>query len=159
MGTLSGKRQLTLNLTKSRSTKSSRTWDLHHGITPNSRRHPRIIKRSKVHFVFAVKHDGHHKTRLAADGHLTRQPVETVYSGVVSLRSLRIAMLLSELNQLELWGADIGNAYLEAHTKEKLFIIAGPDLMTWRDIFLSWTRHCMGQEQQENVGMTVFSMS
>ena len=36
-------------------------------------------------------------------------------------------MLLSELNQLEIWGIDIGNAYLEAHTKEKLFILAGPE--------------------------------
>ena len=36
-------------------------------------------------------------------------------------------MQLSELNQLELWGTDIGNAYLEAHTKEKLFIVAGPE--------------------------------
>ena len=35
--------------------------------------------------------------------------------------------LLSELNHLELWGTDIGNAYLKAHTKEKLFIVAGPE--------------------------------
>jgi hypothetical protein len=26
-----------------------------------------------------------------------------------------------------LWGADIGNAYLEAKTKEKVFIVAGPE--------------------------------
>ena len=81
----------------------------------------------KVHFVFAVQHDGCDKVRLAADGHLTRQPVETVHSGVVSLRSLRTVMLLSELNQPELWETDIGNAYLEAHTKDRLFIIAGPE--------------------------------
>ena len=37
----------------------------------------------KVHFVFAVKHDQHQKARMVADAHLTRQPVETVYSGVV----------------------------------------------------------------------------
>ena len=36
-------------------------------------------------------------------------------------------MLLSELNQLELWGTGIGNAYLETHHKEKLFIEAGPE--------------------------------
>ena len=36
-------------------------------------------------------------------------------------------MLLSELKQLELWGTDISNAYLEDNTKEKLFIIAGPE--------------------------------
>ena len=26
---------------------------------------------------------------------------------------------------MEVWGADIGNAYLEATTKEKLYIVAG----------------------------------
>jgi hypothetical protein len=64
-----------------------------------------------------------HKARLVADGHLTDQPVEDIYSGVVSLRSLRLVIFLAELNDLELWGTDIGNAYLEAHTEEKVYII------------------------------------
>jgi hypothetical protein len=34
---------------------------------------------------------------------------------------------LSELNGLDLWATDIGNAYLEAKTSELLFIIARPD--------------------------------
>ena len=46
---------------------------------------------------------------------------------VVSLKSLCLEMLLSELNQLELWRTDIQNAYLEACTKETLFIVAGPE--------------------------------
>ena len=57
-----------------------------------------------------------------ADGHLTKEPNETVYSGVVSLRK---AMFLAELNNLQLWGADVGNAYLQALTKEKLYIGGG----------------------------------
>ena len=28
---------------------------------------------------------------------------------------------------MEIWGADVGNAYLEAYTDEKLCIIAGPE--------------------------------
>jgi Reverse transcriptase (RNA-dependent DNA polymerase) len=28
---------------------------------------------------------------------------------------------------LELWGADVGNAYLEAKTKEKVYIVGGPE--------------------------------
>ena len=28
---------------------------------------------------------------------------------------------------MEVWGADIDNAYLEATTKEKLYIVAGPE--------------------------------
>ncbi len=62
-----------------------------------------------------------------ADGHLTPKPLESIYSGVVSLRSLRIVIFLSRLNVLDLWGADVGNAYLEALTKEKLYIVAGPE--------------------------------
>ena len=34
---------------------------------------------------------------------------------------------LGKLNNLDLWGADIGNAYLEAFTDEKLYIVAGPE--------------------------------
>ena len=31
------------------------------------------------------------------------------------------------MNKMEVWGADIGNAYLEATTKEKLYKVPGPD--------------------------------
>jgi hypothetical protein len=34
---------------------------------------------------------------------------------------------LSELNGLDLWATNIGNAYLEARTSELLFIVASPD--------------------------------
>ena len=81
----------------------------------------------RVHLIFAVKHDGRHKARLVAGGHLTPDPIESIYSGVVSNRSLRLVIGLAKLNNLEVWGADIGNAYLEAKTKEKLYIVAGPE--------------------------------
>ena len=36
-------------------------------------------------------------------------------------------MFLAELNNLQLWGADVGNAYLQAFIKEKLYIVGiGP---------------------------------
>ena len=66
--------------------------------------------RIKVHLVFAVKFDGIHKARLVADGHLTSEPIENIYSGVVSLRNLRLVIFLGKLNHLDLWGAEIGNA-------------------------------------------------
>ena len=71
---------------------------------------PEGYKKIKVHFVFDVKHDGRHKSRLVAGGHLTDTPVDSVYSGVVSLRSLRLVLFLAELNKLKIWGADTGNA-------------------------------------------------
>ena len=89
--------------------------------------HPKDYHRIKVHLVFAVKFDGRHKARLVADGHLTPEPIENIYPGVGSPRNLRLVIFLGKLNHLELWGADIGNAYLEAFADEKLYIVAGPE--------------------------------
>jgi hypothetical protein len=84
-------------------------------------------KKIRAHLVFDVKHDGRHKACYVAGGHLTNIPNESVYSGVVSLRGLRMVAFLSELNGLNLRATDIGNTYLEAKTSELLFIVAGPE--------------------------------
>ena len=81
---------------------------------------PDGFQKIRVHFVYAVKHAGKIKARPVADGHLTKEPV-------VSLRSLRMVVFLSQLNDLEIWGADVGNAYLEAYTDPNLCIIVGPE--------------------------------
>jgi hypothetical protein len=44
-------------------------------------------------------------------------------------------VFLAELNGLDTWAMVIGNAYLEAETKERLYIIAS-DLVSWRVIHL-----------------------
>ena len=88
---------------------------------------PKNYQMIRVHFVFDVKHCGKFKASLVADGHLTKEPNETVYSGVVSLWHIRLAMFLAELNDLQLWGADVGNAYLQALTMEKLYIVTDPE--------------------------------
>jgi Reverse transcriptase (RNA-dependent DNA polymerase) len=88
---------------------------------------PEGYKKIRCHMVYDVKHDGRHKCRLVAGGHLTDPSSDSVYSGVVSLRGIRLVTFLAELNHLELWGADVGNAYLEAKTKEKVYIIGGPE--------------------------------
>ena len=91
-------------------------------------------KRIKVHLVYDVKHDGRHKARLVADGHLTDIPIDSVHSSVVSLRGFRLVLFLAELNGLQPWATDIGNAHLEAETKEKLCITAGPEFasLDWK---------------------------
>ena len=90
-------------------------------------RPPEGYKRIRVHLVFDIKHDGRHKARLVADGHRTDVPLESVYSGVVTLRGFRLVLFLGELNGLETWSTDVGNAYLEAYTSEKVYIIAGKE--------------------------------
>ena len=49
------------------------------------------------------------------------------YTLVLSPSDPLEVIFLAKLNNLEVWGADIGNAYLEAKTKEKLYIVAGPE--------------------------------
>ena len=88
---------------------------------------PKGYKKIRVHLIYDVKHDGRHKARLVADGHLTDLPSESVYSGVVSLRGLHIFLFIAELNCLPVWATDVGSAYLEAFTNEKVCIIAGPE--------------------------------
>jgi hypothetical protein len=73
---------------------------------------PSRYKKIRCHMIYNVKHDGCHKARLVAGSHLTETNTESVYSGVVSLRGIRLIVFLAEINQLELWGADVGNAYL-----------------------------------------------
>jgi hypothetical protein len=92
-----------------------------------SNRVPAGFKRIRVHLVFAVKHDGRHKARMCAEGNLTDIPLNSVYAGVVSLRGLRMCIFLAELNNMEAYATDIGNAYLEAKTQEKVCIRAGPE--------------------------------
>ena len=81
----------------------------------------------RCHFVCDVKHCGRFKSRFVAGGHKTDTPIESAYSGVVSTPGIRIVTFLAELNELELWAADVGNAYLESVTKEKVCFVAGPE--------------------------------
>ena len=69
---------------------------------------------------------------------------ENIYSGVVSLRNLMLVIFLGKLNNLELWGADIGNAYLEAFTDEKLYIVAGPEFQELEGYILIFLKALYG---------------
>ena len=88
---------------------------------------PSDYTKIKVHFVYAVKHDGRFKARLVAGGHLTAIPDDSIYLGVFSLKGIRVIIFLAKLNNLPVYFTDIGNAYLEASTKEKVYIIAGSE--------------------------------
>ena len=81
---------------------------------------------------FTCKYDGCHKDHLVAVGHLTPDPIDSIYSGVVSTRSLRLSIFLAKLNNMKVWGAGIGKAYLEVAKKGKIYIVAGPEFETMR---------------------------
>lgn len=63
---------------------------------------PQGFKKIRAHLVYDVKHDGRHKARMVADGHLTNVPIDSVYSGVVSLHRIRMLIFLAKLNGLQM---------------------------------------------------------
>ena len=64
-------------------------WDSNHKRILNS---PPNHHKIRVNMIFAVQYNGRHKARPDADGSLTPEPVENIYSGVVSLRHLRLVI-------------------------------------------------------------------
>jgi Reverse transcriptase (RNA-dependent DNA polymerase) len=84
----------------------------------------------KCHLIFDIKMDFTRKARFVAGGHTTETPPSLTYSSVVSRESVRIALLISALHELDVCAADVGNAYLNAPCREKIFTIAGPEFQS-----------------------------
>ena len=64
--------------------------------------------------IFDIKMDGKftRKARLVTDGHKTNVPSSIISSSVVSRESVRLALLIVSLNNLNISCCDFGNAYL-----------------------------------------------
>ena len=91
-------------------------------------RHQKITE----NFVFDVKHCGKFKARLVADGHLTKEPTQTVYSKVVSLRNLRLAISIAEHNNLQLL-----EMHTSKHSQKKISTLwLSQNLKSYKDMFL-----------------------
>ena len=98
--------------------------------TPDQARHgqaPELtgFQEIKCHLIFDVKMDFTRKARFVAGGHMTDTPVGLCYSSVVSRESVRIAFTIAALNDLDIMACDIGNAYLNAPCREKIWFEAG----------------------------------
>eukprot|EP00970_Alexandrium_tamarense_P013767 scaffold3678_cov106-Alexandrium_tamarense.AAC.1 len=83
--------------------------------------------KSSGHIIFDVKMDFTRKARWVKDGHRTPDPESSSYAGVVSRESVRIALTYAALNDVDIIAADIRNAYLQAPSSEKHFIICGTE--------------------------------
>ena len=79
------------------------------------------------HIIFDVKMDFRRKARWVKDGHLTPEPTTSNYAGVVSRESVRIAFTYAAMMGLPVMAGDIRNAYLQAPTSEKHYIVCGPE--------------------------------
>ena len=78
------------------------------------------FQRIRCHLVFDVKMDFTRKVRFVANGAKTVYTSNT-YAGVVSKETVRIALTYAALNNLDLFAADIENAYLKAQLTEKYY--------------------------------------
>ena len=71
-------------------------------------------KKVPFHMIYDIKMDFARKARLVAEGCRTLNPVTSTYVGVVSRESVRIAFTYAALNGLDVWAADVQNAFLQA---------------------------------------------
>lgn len=82
----------------------------------------------RCHIIFDVKMEGLvRKSRFVAGGHTTETPKSLTYASVVTRESVRLAFLVAALNDLNVLAADVGNAYLNADCREKIYFIAGSE--------------------------------
>ena len=96
------------------------------------------------HMIFDVKMHFTWKAHFVAGGHVTNPPTLMTYSSVVSCDSVQITFLVAALNDLDILIADIGNAYLNASTKEKVYIQQQEENLDHRRAKpLSLFEHCM----------------
>ena len=87
---------------------------------------PPTFQERRCHIVYNVKMENfQRKVRLGAGGHMTEISGTMTYASVVSMESVRIALTLAALNDLEVKTADIENAYLTAPIGEKIWCLLG----------------------------------
>jgi hypothetical protein len=78
--------------------------------------------------VFDVKmEDFQQKARLVTGGHTTKAPPTIKYSSVVSRETVRLALTIAALNDLEVKVGDVLNAYITAPITKKVWITLGPE--------------------------------
>lgn len=97
------------------------------------------------HMVFDIKLDGfRRKARLVAGGHVTEQPAVMTYASVVTRETVRIALTLAALNDLEVKASDVQNAYLQAPVEELIYTKLGPEFEADEGKFAVITRALYG---------------
>jgi hypothetical protein len=111
------------------------------------------------HIIFDVKMDLTRKARFVAGGHLTEPPVSVTYSSVVSRDSVRLAFLLAALNDLDIVACDVGNAYLNAPCREKIWFVAGPEFGSRQGTVIKIVRALYGLKSSGAAWRAMFNTS
>jgi Reverse transcriptase (RNA-dependent DNA polymerase). len=100
-------------------------------ILPDGQPAPVGYQRIPCHMIFDIKmEDFRRKARLVAGGHMTKAPATITYASVVSRETVRIALLMAALNDLNVKVGDVLNAYITAPITEKVWTVLGPEFGT-----------------------------
>ena len=78
-------------------------------------------------FYIKMRENFRRKARMVAGGHTIEAPSYITYSSVVSRDSVRIALTIAALNNLDVLACDIQNTYLTAQCREKIWTRTGPE--------------------------------
>jgi Reverse transcriptase (RNA-dependent DNA polymerase) len=80
------------------------------------------------HLIYTVKMENfRRKVWYLGGGHATEAPASLTYASVVSRESMRIALTMAALNDLEVKIGDVENAYLMVPVAEKIWTWLGPE--------------------------------
>ena len=96
-------------------------------ILDHSEEDPEGYKHVNCHLIFDVKMDLRRKAQFFAGGHTTNSPAESTHAGVVLQEIVCISFTLVALNDLDIFAADIQNAYLTDPCGEKIILTRGPE--------------------------------
>ena len=81
-------------------------------------------KKINCHLIYDVKmEDFRRKARLVAGGHMTETPKCMTYSSVVGRETVRIALTITALNDLQVKAGDVMNEYVTVPCSEKIWTV------------------------------------
>ena len=76
--------------------------------------------------------DFRRKDRLVAGVHMTETPKCMTYSSVVGQETVRIALTIDALNDLQVKAGDVINAYVTAPCSKKIWTVLGKEFGTYQ---------------------------
>jgi len=94
---------------------------------PPGAKPPEGYQKARLRVIYDVKHDLRRKTRIVIGGDRVDATGLARYSSVVQLASIRLLNIIAKAQDLQCLAGDVGNAYLNAETKEKVYVVCGKE--------------------------------
>ena len=105
-------------------------WEFH----PPHFKLPKDFQFAPLQMIFDVKQeDLRRKARLVAGGHVVESSMWESYASVVQQITIRILETIALSEGLSYVTGDIGNDFVQADTKEKIYTIAGKEFRNKQD--------------------------